>query len=135
MLGKNFSRRHCEIFFLYNCQKTGFGISCLEDNLHKISIPIFLENKKNVTILSSAEFAHSVLNVKAHSLHPIIIKPYLFFYLPGLYGFGILFTAYQYRFIRFYYILRIKGRKWKIHAHILSQIRPLSPDNKLSSKT
>ena len=37
-------------------------IVSLGDNLHEVSDPIFLENKKNVTNLSSAESAHSMVS-------------------------------------------------------------------------
>ena len=44
-LGKIFSRRYIEIFFLIFSQKTGFEIS-IGDNLHEISNPVFREKKK-----------------------------------------------------------------------------------------
>ena len=45
ILGKNFSRRHFEIFFLFFFQKIGFDISCKlsPDNLHERSMLIFWE--------------------------------------------------------------------------------------------
>ena len=34
------------------------------DNLHGLSVPVFLGKKKNIIDLSSAEFAHSMVSVK-----------------------------------------------------------------------
>ena len=39
-------------------------IVSLGDNLHEVSDPISRINKKNIISLSSAEFAHSMVNVK-----------------------------------------------------------------------
>ena len=39
-------------------------IVSLGDNLHKMSKPIFCENRKDIINLSSAAFAHRVVNVK-----------------------------------------------------------------------
>ena len=62
MLGKNFSRRHFEIFFLIfleNRIRHFMQIVYLGDNLHEVS-----DSKKNIVNLSSAESAHSVVSVK-----------------------------------------------------------------------
>ena len=52
-LGKIFSRRHFELFFLFS-QKTGFDISCnlspMETSyqLHEMSTPVFWQKKKKI---------------------------------------------------------------------------------------
>ena len=54
-LGKIFSRRHFEIFFLF-FPETG-------DNLHEMSY-VFWEKQENIIHLSSAENAQRVVKVK-----------------------------------------------------------------------
>ena len=67
-LGKNFSRRHTEIFFLFFWQLTGFVISCklspMEPICMKCQILFSAKNKKNNVNLSSAEYTCRVVNVK-----------------------------------------------------------------------
>ena len=62
VLGKIFSRRHFEIFFLFS-KKTGFKVSCNGDNLHVMSKPVFWENKKDIINMSSSEFGQRVVKV------------------------------------------------------------------------
>ena len=66
-LGKIFSRRHFEIFFLFS-QKTGNDISCKsspkETICMKCQILFSGKNKKNIINLSSAENAQRVVKVK-----------------------------------------------------------------------
>ena len=65
MLGKNFSRRHFEIFSYFLPENRLFNISCkLEDILHEMSKTIVWENKKNIINLSSVELAHRVVKIK-----------------------------------------------------------------------
>ena len=60
-------------YFSYFSQKTGFEFSCklspMENGviLHDKSNPVFWKNSKNVTNLSSAEFAQRVVKVKGLS--------------------------------------------------------------------
>ena len=42
-------------------------IVALRDNLHEVSDPIFWINKKNITNLSSADSAHSLVSVNHYS--------------------------------------------------------------------
>ena len=56
MLGKNFSRRHFEIFSHFS-QKIGFDISC-KQFAWNVKTYFLGKNKKNIIKLSSAEFAH-----------------------------------------------------------------------------
>ena len=66
MLGKNFSRRHFEIFFLFFFSKWDLTLhaNCLlGDNLHDVSESVCRKNKKHIVSLSSAEFAHSMVSV------------------------------------------------------------------------
>ena len=68
MLSKIFSRQHFVTSFSYFSQKIRIDISCklspsIGDNLHEMSIPVFLRKTKKSTILSSAELAQRVLNV------------------------------------------------------------------------
>ena len=62
MVGKNFRRRHFEIFFLFFLQKIGFDISCKLSPLETICMEsqnLFSgENKKNISLLS-ADFSQS----------------------------------------------------------------------------
>ena len=64
--GKNFSRQHFEIFFLFS-QVIGFCISfnlSFRDSLHEMSKPITWEKQENIVNLSSAELAQRVVKVK-----------------------------------------------------------------------
>ena len=65
MLGKNFSRRYFEIFFLFfpRKQDLSFYANCIRngDNLHNVSNPV---SWKNIINLSSAELAQRVVMVK-----------------------------------------------------------------------
>ena len=64
-LGKIFSRRHFEIFFLFFSQKTGFDISCkLLHCCMKCQILFSGKNKKYIINSSSAENAQRVVKVK-----------------------------------------------------------------------
>ena len=65
MLGKIFSRRHFEIYFLLFSQKIGFDMLCKlsppkETICIKCQILFSGNNKKNVFNLSSGEFANRV---------------------------------------------------------------------------
>ena len=63
MLGKNFSRQHFEIFFLFS-KKIGSDTSCQLSSIGMKSQILFsMKNKKNIINLSSAESAHSVVSV------------------------------------------------------------------------
>ena len=68
-LGKIFSRRHFEIFFLIFFPENRFWhfmqIVSIGDNLHEMSNPVMGKNKKNITDLSSAEYAERVVRIKA----------------------------------------------------------------------
>ena len=68
MLGKNFSRQYLEIFFFYFSYKIEFDTSCKlspkETICMKCQILFSRKNKKNITSLSSAESALSVVSVK-----------------------------------------------------------------------
>ena len=69
ILGKTFSKRHFEIFFLFFFfRKTGFDISCKLSPLETFSWHVktcFLgKNKKIIIYLSSAELAKGVVKVK-----------------------------------------------------------------------
>ena len=68
MLGKNFSRQHFEIFFLFfpvNRLWHFKQIVSLGDNLHGMSKPIFLEKQEIFFIsLLSADVAQKVVKVK-----------------------------------------------------------------------
>ena len=68
-LGKIFSRQHFEIFFLIFPRKQDltFHANCLQgDNLHEMSDPVYVKNKKNIINLSSAENAQRVVKVKLY---------------------------------------------------------------------
>ena len=59
-LGKIFSSRYFEIFFLFFPENRVWHfmqVVSIGDNLHEMSQPVIWENKKNVISLSSAEFA------------------------------------------------------------------------------
>ena len=69
-LGKNFSRRHFEIFLLFFLENRMWHFMqtlhddfmqtvSKRDSLHDVSHPIFWKNNRNIISLSSAEFAHS----------------------------------------------------------------------------
>ena len=62
-LGKNFSKQHFEIFFnFFFFKKSGFDISC------KLCMKCqILSSRKKKICLSSAEFAHSMINVYLES--------------------------------------------------------------------
>ena len=67
-LGKIFSRQHFEIFFSFfpRNQDLTFHANCLQgDNLHEMSDPVYVKNKKNIINLSSAENAQRVVKVKS----------------------------------------------------------------------
>ena len=68
MLGKNFSRQYLEIFFFNFSYKIEFDTSCKlspkETICMKCQILFSMKNKKNITSLSSAESALSVVSVK-----------------------------------------------------------------------
>ena len=64
--GKNISRRHFEIFFLFSPKKNRFDVSPFETIRMKCQI-LFSEKKNyknNIIKLSSAELAQGVVNVK-----------------------------------------------------------------------
>ena len=75
MLGKNFSRRHFQIFFLLfskNKKKKKkkkknaltFHVNCLQmqgDNVHEMSKPIFWQKKRKINELSSAELTQRLV--------------------------------------------------------------------------
>ena len=66
-LGKTFSRRHSEIFFLFFLKKIGFDISCKLSPKETICMTcqsLFSgKDKKNIINLSSAESAQRVVKV------------------------------------------------------------------------
>ena len=64
MQGKNFSRRHFEIFFFLFFSLRMISRFVHGDNLYEMSNPIFWEKIRNIN-LSSAEIVHSVLGVDA----------------------------------------------------------------------
>ena len=80
MLGKYFSRRHFEIFFLsFPENKIWHFMQTVSngDNLHEISNPVFWENKKYITNLSSAVLAQTVVMVKVlFKLYYILHNPW-----------------------------------------------------------
>ena len=64
-LGKNFSRQHFEILFLFfreNRVRHFKQIFSNRDNLHEMSNPVFWENKKNINLLS-AEYAQRAVKI------------------------------------------------------------------------
>ena len=74
-LGKISSRQHFEIYihvyiFFYFSQKTGFDISCKLSPMETICMKCLIlfsgKNQKNITKLSSVEFAQRVVKVKSN---------------------------------------------------------------------
>ena len=80
-LGKKFSRRHFEIFFLF-FQKIGFGISYklspLETVCLKCQSLFTWKNKKNVINLLSADFAQGVVKPRV-KVKVELLKSFLIF--------------------------------------------------------
>ena len=92
-LGKTFSRRYFEIFFLiflgngiwHSMQMVSYG-----NYLHEMSNPVSWANKKNIINLSSAEFAQKVVKVNTYQFpflfpkHGISWKPNNTFFLMAI---------------------------------------------------
>ena len=75
MLGKNFSRRHFEIFLIFS-RKKDLTLHAMETICFKCQILFSSRNKKNIISLSSAETAYSVVSVKTHASLLIYIYRY-----------------------------------------------------------
>ena len=79
-MGKTYSRKHFEIFFLFFFQKTGFDISCKLSPVETICMKCQIlfsrkikKKKKNVINLSPAEFAQIEVKVKKLVLLPLCV--------------------------------------------------------------
>ena len=86
MLGRNFSRRHFDIYiFLFFAENISFDILC---KLVKICMKcqrLFSgKNNKNIINLSSAEFAQRVVKFKEYGLY---IYMYMKLFIVGLFSF------------------------------------------------
>ena len=58
--GQIFSRQHIDFFFLFFPENGIWHFMQIGDNLHEMSNPVFLANKKKITYLLSAELAQRV---------------------------------------------------------------------------